>query len=105
MGVLAAVLAVLTLTGSVQVWHVYLIAFGLGLVTVVDNPSRQTFVNEMVGRRTLSATPSASTPATSSRPGMLGPAVAGVLITAVGIRLGVRAQRRQLPRRRSPACC
>ena len=48
MGVLAAVLAVLTLTGAVQVWQVYLLAFGLGLATVVDNPTRQTFVNEMV---------------------------------------------------------
>ena len=48
MGVLAVLLAVLTLAGVVQVWQVYLIAFGLGLATVVDNPTRQTFVNEMV---------------------------------------------------------
>ena len=48
MGVLAVLLAVLTLTGLVQVWQVYLIALGLGFATVVDNPARQTFVNEMV---------------------------------------------------------
>ena len=40
----------LTLSGHVQVWHVYLAAFLLGLVTVVDNPARQTFVSEMVGK-------------------------------------------------------
>jgi len=83
MGLLAAVLAVLTLTGHVQVWHVYLIAFGLGLATVVDNPTRQTFVSEMVP-------PSLVRNAVSLNTGnfqlarMVGPAVAGVLISAVG---------------------
>ncbi len=38
MGLLAATLAVLTVTGVVQVWQIYLVAFCLGLVTVVDNP-------------------------------------------------------------------
>ncbi|MDQ1717909.1 MAG: hypothetical protein QOE89_1862, partial [Pseudonocardiales bacterium] len=46
---MAAILAVLTLSKQVLPWHVYLIAFGLGLVTAVDNPTRQAFVNEMVG--------------------------------------------------------
>ncbi|MYR24089.1 MFS transporter, partial [Streptomyces sp. SID6137] len=42
-------LAALTLSGQVQVWHVYLAAFFVGLATVVDNPARQSFVSEMVG--------------------------------------------------------
>jgi len=50
MGLTGIALAVLTLAGHVQVWHVYLAAFLLGLVTVVDNPARQTFVSEMVGK-------------------------------------------------------
>lgn len=49
MGLTGVALAALTLAGHVQVWHVYLAAFLLGLVTVVDNPARQTFVSEMVG--------------------------------------------------------
>jgi hypothetical protein len=49
MGLLALALAVLDLTGAVQLWHVYALAFGLGLASVVDTPVRQAFVSEMVG--------------------------------------------------------
>ncbi|MEW1546005.1 MFS transporter [Streptomyces tsukubensis] len=76
-------LAVLTLTGQVQVWHVYLTAFLLGLVTVVDNPARQTFVNEMVGPDQLANAVSLNG-ANFQSARLVGPAVAGVLITAVG---------------------
>ena len=48
---LALTLGVLALTGTVQAWHVYLVASLLGLVTVVDNPTRQVFVSELVGDR------------------------------------------------------
>ncbi len=50
MGGLALLLGVLALTGQVRIWQVYILAFALGLITVVDNPTRQTFVAEMVGR-------------------------------------------------------
>ena len=53
MGVLALILGLLVIGGQAQVWHVYLLAFGLGVATVVDNPTRQTFVVEMVGKRDL----------------------------------------------------
>jgi len=43
--VLAAVLAVLSLSQRVEVWHVYVIALVLGFVTVLDQPARQVFVN------------------------------------------------------------
>ncbi|MGV9315561.1 MFS transporter [Streptomyces sp. NPDC003691] len=76
-------LAVLTLTGQVQVWHVYLTAFLLGLVTVVDNPARQIFVNEMVGPDQLANAVSLNS-ANFQSARLVGPAVAGVLITAVG---------------------
>jgi len=82
-GALAAVLAVLTLTGVVQVWMIYLVAFGLGLVTVVDNPVRQTFVNELVPRELLRNAVSLNT-GNFQLARMVGPALAGVLITAVG---------------------
>ena len=76
-------LAVLTLSGHVQVWHVYLTAFLLGLVTVVDNPARQSFVAEMVGPDQLANAVSLNS-ANFQSARLVGPAVAGVLITAVG---------------------
>lgn len=76
-------LAGLTLTGHVQVWHVYLTAFLLGLVTVVDNPARQTFVAEMVGADQLANAVSLNS-ANFQSARLVGPAFAGVLITAVG---------------------
>src|ERR1700712_3028127 len=52
-GVLALVLATLALTHTVEVWHVYLLAFLGGFVVIIDNPTRQVFVNELVGPRNL----------------------------------------------------
>jgi MFS family permease len=83
LGLLGLLLAGLTLSGVVQVWHVYAIAFLLGMVTVVDNPTRQTFVMEMVGpAHVRNAVSLNSANFQSAR--LIGPAVAGVLITAVG---------------------
>lgn len=84
MGALAVLLTVLTLTGAVQVWQVYLIALGLGLATVVDNPTRQTFVNEMVPTDLVRNAVGLNS-GNFQLARMLGPAVAGVLIAAVGI--------------------
>ncbi|MFD9570798.1 MFS transporter [Streptomyces sp. NPDC059982] len=83
MGLTGVALAVLTLAGHVHVWHVYLAAFVLGLVTVVDNPARQTFVPEMVGPSQLANAVSLNS-ANFQSARLVGPAIAGVLITAVG---------------------
>ncbi|MET9701235.1 MFS transporter [Streptomyces sp. NPDC006529] len=83
MGLTGLALAGLTLAGHVQVWHVYLAAFLLGLVTVVDNPARQSFVSEMVGPDQLGNAVSLNS-ANFQSARLVGPAVAGVLITAVG---------------------
>ncbi|MEU1308843.1 MFS transporter [Streptomyces cinnamoneus] len=83
MAVTGLALGVLTLTGHVQVWHVYLIALVLGLVTVVDNPARQAFVVEMVGQADLRNAVSLNS-ANFQSARLVGPAVAGVLITAMG---------------------
>ncbi|MFE2426649.1 MFS transporter [Streptomyces sp. NPDC059373] len=83
MGALGLALAVLTLSGQVQVWHVYAIAFGLGMVTVVDNPTRQAFVVEMVGPSDVRNAVSLNS-ANFQSARLIGPAVAGALITAVG---------------------
>ncbi len=83
LGILGLALAGLTLSGVVQVWHVYTIAFLLGMVTVIDNPTRQTFVMEMVGpAQVRNAVSLNSANFQSAR--LIGPAVAGVMITAVG---------------------
>ena len=83
MGLLATVLAALTLSGVVAVWHIYVIAFALGLVTVVDNPTRQVFVNEMVPTYLVRNAVSLNT-GTFQLARLVGPAVAGVLIAATG---------------------
>ncbi|QIY57108.1 MFS transporter [Streptomyces sp. RPA4-5] len=83
MGVTGLALAALTLSGQVQVWHVYLTAFVLGLVTVLDNPARQAFVSEMVGQDELRNAVSLNS-ANFQSARLIGPAVAGVLITAFG---------------------
>ncbi|MER6220510.1 MFS transporter [Streptomyces sp. 900105755] len=76
-------LALLTLSGHVQVWHVYLAAFAVGLATVVDNPARQSFVSEMVGPDQLQNAVSLNS-ANFQSARLVGPAVAGLMITGVG---------------------
>ena len=82
-GRLALILGVLALTGAVAVWQVYLLAFALGLVAVVDNPTRQTFVAEMVGKAGM-ANAIALNSAAFNLARIVGPAVAGLVIGAVG---------------------
>lgn len=84
MGILALGLGTLTLTGLVQLWHVYLFALLLGCVTAFDAPARQTFVSELVGDTDLSNAVALNS-ASFNAARMIGPAVAGVLIAGVGI--------------------
>ncbi|GHO91583.1 MFS transporter [Reticulibacter mediterranei] len=49
----ATILWVLVATNTVQLWHVYILAFLLGLTNAFDMPTRQAFVVEMVGREDL----------------------------------------------------
>jgi MFS family permease len=83
MALTALALAALTLTGHVQVWHVYVAAFVMGLATVVDNPARQSFVSELVGRDQLQNAVSLNS-ANFQSARLVGPAVAGLLITGMG---------------------
>ncbi|MEU4349073.1 MFS transporter [Streptomyces sp. NPDC023838] len=83
MGLGGLFLAAMTLSGHVEVWHVYLTAFFTGLVTVVDNPTRQSFVSEMVGPdQVRNAVSLNSANFQSAR--LVGPAVAGGVMAAVG---------------------
>ncbi|MGW3773864.1 MFS transporter [Actinomadura verrucosospora] len=83
MGTLALVLGLLTVTGSVSVWNVYALAFGLGLAVTVDSPARMAFTFEVVGPRDVSNAIGLNN-ALFNTTMILGPAVAGVLIAAVG---------------------
>ncbi|WP_226351068.1 MFS transporter [Pseudonocardia sp. ICBG601] len=83
MGLQAAALAVLTLTGTVALWHVYVLAAVLGLNKAVENPARQTFVHELVGPDDLrNAVTLNSVLVNAAR--AVGPAVAGLVIVAGG---------------------
>ena len=81
---LALVLGLLTVTHVVTLWMVYALALGLGLVTMIDMPTRQTFVMEMVGREHVTNAVSLNgVIVNASR--IVGPAVAGALIATVGV--------------------
>lgn len=83
MGAFALALGVLTVTGVVQLWHVYVFAFLSGCAAAFDAPVRQTFVAELVGDAELpNAVALNSTSFNAAR--MIGPAVAGLLIASVG---------------------
>ncbi|MFL1542482.1 MFS transporter [Pseudomonas sp. O39] len=83
MGILALTLGVFTITGFVQLWHVYVFAFLSGCASAFDAPVRQIFVAELVGEKDLSnAIALNSTSFNMAR--MIGPAVAGVTIASVG---------------------
>jgi MFS family permease len=83
MGGLALILGVLAATGTVRPWHIYLLAFGLGLATVVDNPTRQSFAIEMVGRDDLQNAIGLNS-AVFNLARITGPAVAGLIISLIG---------------------
>ena len=83
-GLGALVLGIATITGTVTLWMVVVVALLLGLITALDNPSRQTFTLEMVGRDRLTNAVSLNT-ATFTIARVMGPAIAGFLITTVGI--------------------
>jgi MFS family permease len=84
MAALALALGVLTATGAVRLWMVYVLAFLLGCATAVDMPARQAFVVEMVGPdKLVNAVSLNSAMFNSAR--VVGPAAAGVLIATLDI--------------------
>jgi MFS family permease len=83
MGLTAALLGVLAVTGAVQPWHVYVLAFVFGTGTAFDGPNRQAFVSEMVGRDHVSNAVGLNS-ASFNLGRVIGPAVAGGLIAWFG---------------------
>jgi len=83
MGLLAAGLGALTLSGAAELWHVYLFALALGITSAIDAPARQAFVSELVSEKNL---PNAVSLNSASFNGarLIGPAAAGILTASVG---------------------
>ena len=80
----AAILGILTWTGLIQVWHVYVMAFILGMLKAVDMPPRQSMIVEMVeGKEDLTSAIGLNS-AIHNTARTLGPAIAGVVIAAMG---------------------
>lgn len=79
----SAVLAVLTFTGIVRYWHILLLAFISGLANSLDMPTRQAFYVEMADREELT-TAIGINAAMFNAGRIVGPAVAGIVVAAVG---------------------
>jgi MFS family permease len=80
----AFVLAFLTWSGLIELWQIFVLAAMLGLTNALDNPTRQAFVVEMVGREdVMNAVALNSSLFNSAR--LVGPAVGGVIIALVGV--------------------
>ena len=83
-GLLALTLAILVFSGAIRLWMVYILAASLGVVNSIDNPIRQSFVLELVGRKKLrNAVTLNSTEINLTR--VIGPAIAGFIITGLGL--------------------
>lgn len=83
MGGTAGVLGLLAITGLVEAWHIYVLAFLFGTASAFDVPARQAFVNEMVTREQLPNAIGLNS-ASFNLARMIGPAVAGLLIAWMG---------------------
>ncbi len=81
--ILALIFATLTLTGVIQVWHIFVLAALLGVVNAFDIPARQSFLVDMVGKEDLmNAIALNSTMFNGAR--IIGPAIAGILVARIG---------------------
>ena len=77
-------LALLVATGHVEYWHVALLGLALGFANVVDQPARQSFLIEMVGRADVSSAVALNS-AGFNLARIIGPAIAGVVIGRLGV--------------------
>jgi MFS family permease len=79
----ALMLGLLAVTGVAQSWHVYVLAFIFGIGSAFDAPARQSFVSEIVGTDDVTNAVGLNS-ASFNLARMVGPAVAGLLIAALG---------------------
>jgi MFS family permease len=77
----ALLLAILTLTGAVEAWHIIVLSVVLGMVNALDIPTRQSFLSELVGKGEDLANAIAVNSSVFNGARLVGPALAGVLLT------------------------
>ncbi len=77
----ALVLAALTLTGRIEIWHLFILALGIGTTTAFDIPARQSFFIEIAGRSDLANAIALNSGAFQTAR-MVGPALAALLLAA-----------------------
>jgi MFS family permease len=84
LGLVSAALGAAVLTGYIRLWQVVVLAVAFGILSAVDNPARQAFVQEVVGRDLVrNAVTLNSTSVNVAR--VIGPAIAAVLVATIGI--------------------
>jgi len=84
LGLVSAALGVSVLTGSIRLWQVVVLAVLFGIFSAVDNPARQAFVQEVVGRDLVrNAVTLNSTSVNVAR--VIGPTIAAILVSTVGL--------------------
>jgi MFS family permease len=84
LGLVSAALGAAVLTGDVRLWQVVVLAVLFGILSAVDNPARQAFVQEVVGRDLIRNAVTLNTTSVNVAR-VIGPTVAAVLVATVGI--------------------
>ena len=82
----ALIFGALVATDQIALWHIYILAAIQGIIAAIDNPTRQAFVVEMVGRDELPNAVALNSMAFNAAR-IVGPSIAGVIIDQVGIAL------------------
>lgn len=86
LGLISLTTGILSATGAIQLWMIFVLSALIGFVSAVANPARQSFVSELVDRRFLRQAVSLNSVLINIAHA-IGPAIAGVLIATVGIQL------------------
>ncbi len=84
LGLVSTVLGASVLTGAIRLWQIYALAILFGMFSAVDNPGRQAFVQEMVGRSLIRNAVTLNT-TTVNVARVIGPTIAALLVSTIGI--------------------
>ncbi len=84
LGVVSAVLGASVLAGEIRLWQIFMLGLLFGIFSAVDNPARQAFVQEMVGRSLIRNAVTLNT-TTVNVARVIGPTIAAILVSTIGI--------------------
>lgn len=80
----AAILAVLTLTNTIQIWHIIFLSVFIGIVNAFDMPTRQSFIVDIVDDKTDLPNAIALNSSMFNAARLVGPTIAGIMISLLG---------------------